>query len=204
VPLSIAVPPGDRVARDTADGLVELLRDTAFETTIAKGDALSASGTVVRRAPGDDPDGTLAAFTCTTEDAQWCDLTYDRLYAAQAADLDPVSRLETVRDLQRRLIAEAPEVPLFHPDLLEAYRGDRWRDLTRQPEETGPVFFTASAANFRSIETMPPGSDEVSAVVVLVVVVVIAGVALGATALYFFVRSRSAQGAPSEPAPTAG
>jgi ABC-type transport system substrate-binding protein len=202
-PLSIAVPPDDAAARDTANGLVELLRGTAFEATIAKGDALSASVRIVRRAPGDDPDAMLAAFTCSAENGQWCDPAYDRRYAAQATDLDPVSRLETVRELQRMLIAEAPEVPLFHPDLLEGYRGDRWRDLVRQPDETGPAFFTASAANFRSVEQMAPGSDEVSAVVVLVVVVVIVGVALGATALYFFVRARATRQSASTPAPTA-
>jgi peptide/nickel transport system substrate-binding protein len=205
VDLPIAVSPADPTAVRTARAIVELLQGSSFDARIVT-DASAASARVVHRDPGDDPSEILRQFTCGTDDSWWCDERYDRLFDLQANDLDPASRIDTVRRMQSILVAQAPEVPLFHDDLLEAFRSDRWKNTVRQPEASGPAFFTASAPTFVNVEVAPKfGSDKVSSAVILLAVLVIVVVAGGVTALYLVVRSRTARRpSPPEPAPSTG
>jgi hypothetical protein len=194
------VPADDPTAARTARALVTNLKGTPFDARVATGAAAAAR--LVHRSPTDDPSDILRAFTCRGDDGWWCNASYTRLFDAQSRDLDPEARAGTVRTMQRMLVAQAPEVPLFHDDLLEAYRTDRWRQVIRQPDETGAAFFTLSAPSFTSVDVAPVfGSDEMSATVKLLVVLVLAAVVAVMTGLYLYVRSRNAR-AGRTPAPS--
>src|SRR5262249_54280483 len=122
---------------------------------------------------------------------------------AQSTDLDPASRVQTVKALKSQLIAQAPEVPLIHLDRLEAYRSDRWKNVIQQPTDTGTAFFSASSPTFLSVEVAPQlGSDKLSATVALLVILGAVAVAAVLLILYFVVRTRgSLSGKTPEPPP---
>lgn len=99
---------------------------------------------------GSDPDYQLGINTCdalptktngsdsTTQDF-WCDKQFDKLYAQQHAELDPQKRQSIVQQMQQIHYKSAPEVDFWYPDRLEAYRSDRFTNLTTQPAKGGII-----------------------------------------------------------------
>jgi SNF family Na+-dependent transporter len=82
-------------------------------------------------------------------------------------------------------------VPLFHTDQLEAYRSDRWKNVVRQPLDTGAAFFTLSAPTFVLIQQASQlGTNKVSAQATLLAGLAVAAVAVAALVAYFIVRAR--------------
>jgi peptide/nickel transport system substrate-binding protein len=189
VGIALAVPAGDAVAQQIATMLQGVLEGGAFHVTVVPEN--QANARLVLRIPEDNPNTVLQAFTCSGSGGWWCDPSYDRSYAAQATDLDPASRTDTVLAMKRQLIAAQPEVGLFHPDLLEAYRRDRWSGIIQQPQDTGPAFFTPSAPNFTIMTGSPQlGSDKISAQVTLLAILAVIGIIAVVIVAYFIVRSR--------------
>ncbi|MCU0283726.1 MAG: ABC transporter substrate-binding protein [Candidatus Nanopelagicales bacterium] len=93
-----------------------------------------------------DPDYQLSTFTCAQRsseddgtiyaglsDSHFCNEEYDRLYAEQATQTDPVQRAETVRQMQQILYDEAPYAVTYYPDMLQARRTDAAHALVAQP-----------------------------------------------------------------------
>jgi peptide/nickel transport system substrate-binding protein len=104
---------------------------------------------LLRRSAGADLDRALALQTCSQRPGAngkggatadfYCDAGYDRMYAQQAAELDPARRAEIVKRMQALLYRDAPEVVLAYPDTLEAYRGDRFDPFAKQPPGHGVI-----------------------------------------------------------------
>lgn len=98
---------------------------------------------------GPDPDFQLSINTCAsrpnadgsgaTSENNWCSKEFDKLYAAQHAELDKEKRSELVRQAFSELYSAAVSLPLFYADALEAYRTDRFSGFTTQPEEGGII-----------------------------------------------------------------
>jgi peptide/nickel transport system substrate-binding protein len=96
-----------------------------------------------------DPDFLMSVHTCGARpatpggdgntDTFVCDAELDRLYAAQATEVDAAARAALVHRFQERLHELAPQVVLYYPGVLEAYRGDRFTGLLRRPADTGSV-----------------------------------------------------------------
>jgi peptide/nickel transport system substrate-binding protein len=96
-----------------------------------------------------DPDFILSLHTCAqrpndegkggTTDTFFCDETYDRLYAQQAAEVDQDARAEIVKQMQQRFYDEVPAVILGYDNVLEAYRQDRFASFQVQPDPGGSI-----------------------------------------------------------------
>ncbi|WP_092534503.1 ABC transporter substrate-binding protein [Amycolatopsis arida] len=91
-----------------------------------------------------DPDYVLSLHTCdrlpvasgsSSSASFFCDEEYDRLYAAQRAEMDPEKRVQLVKQAQARYYDQVPTVILQYDNVLEAYRSDRFTGFTRQPAD---------------------------------------------------------------------
>ena len=109
-----------------------------------------------------DPDFQLSIQTCGARpDAQGngstnayiCDRTLDAQYLEQAHQLDPDQRVRLVHEVQQRLYQLAPQVILYYPGVLEAYRSDRVTNLSRRPAGTGSLVGAWSYVTARPVST---------------------------------------------------
>ncbi|MCU1427580.1 MAG: hypothetical protein JWL83_1580 [Actinomycetia bacterium] len=192
IDLAIGVAPNDAAGTRIVATLADVMRGTPVHVAAAgAGGTSKVNAQLVLRVPGDDPDAVLRSFTCAANQSWWCDPAYQRMYAAESTSLDPAFRVATVRDMKRLLIAQSPEVPLFHTDRLEAYRSDRWKNVVRQPLDTGAAFFTLSAPTFVLIQQASQlGTNKVSAQATLLAALAVAAIAVAALVAYFIVRAR--------------
>jgi peptide/nickel transport system substrate-binding protein len=96
-----------------------------------------------------DPDFLLSVHTCAARPADVggdantdtfvCDAELDRLYKAQATEVDEAARAALVHRFQERLHELTPHIVLYYPGVLEAYRADRFSGLLRRPADTGSL-----------------------------------------------------------------
>jgi len=113
-----------------------------------------------------DPDFLLSVQTCGTRpdaagngttDSFECDPTYDRMYGRQARDVDRVERVGLVQRMQRRLYADADQVILYYPAVLEAYRSDLFTGFVRRPTGTGSIAGPWSYPSVAPVAQPTPG-----------------------------------------------
>ena len=145
--------PDDDVAGAIADSVVTSL--DAVGITVERVDSGPADLTVARRDPSDDPTATLTEYTCAGD--IWCDAEYDAAFAQYSATTDPAVRHEATRTMVRRLATDLPEISLFTPDELQAYRVDNIGGILRVPEQSRLVVFWPSVQQYR--EMVPAAAD---------------------------------------------
>jgi peptide/nickel transport system substrate-binding protein len=157
--LTLAAPDddaGDAIATAVIDSL------DAIGISAVRTDDLPADLTVELRDPTDDPTAELGEYTCAGE--VWCDAAYDDAFARFAAATSPASRQAAARDMVRRLADGLPEVVLFAPDELQAYRVDDVAGILRNPEESRLVVFWPSVEQYREmVPAAPAASEEIPA-----------------------------------------
>jgi peptide/nickel transport system substrate-binding protein len=96
-----------------------------------------------------DPDAVLAIQTCgqrpnaqgenNDSEAFFCDPRYDALYAQQLSQMDPAKRTDDVKQLEAMFYQQAPEITLLYPNVLEAYRSDKFAPFQVQPDPGGAI-----------------------------------------------------------------
>jgi peptide/nickel transport system substrate-binding protein len=96
-----------------------------------------------------DPNAVLAIQTCAQRpdaggqngdtESFFCDKQFDSLYAEQLSQMDPTRRTAEVKQLESVFYQQAPEVTLLYPNVLEAYRSDRFAPFQVQPEPGGAI-----------------------------------------------------------------
>lgn len=96
-----------------------------------------------------DPDAVLALQTCdqrpdssgqaASTEAFFCDPAYDTLYHQQLTDMNPTTRVGVVKQLESVFYQRVPEVTLLYPNVLEAYRSDRFAPFDVQPQPGGVI-----------------------------------------------------------------
>jgi peptide/nickel transport system substrate-binding protein len=143
-----------------------------------------------------DPDQMLALETCgqrpeangkggSTAD-YFCNADYDRMYAEQAAEIDPGKRAQIVKDMQKVLYEQVPSVVLTYNNNLEAYRSDRFSGFDKQPADVGVItgqngywgLYSATPAGVQSSAGSSSGGGSTGLIVgIVVAVVVVAGLA---------------------------
>lgn len=108
-----------------------------------------------------DPDYQLGINTCgnralttdgnggTSQDG-YCDPEFDRLFAAQRSAMDEKQRIDIVRQMQEMNYTATPQIALWYPDMLEAYRSDRFDDFGLQPSDGGIIANQAGYWGFLS------------------------------------------------------
>jgi peptide/nickel transport system substrate-binding protein len=130
-----------------------------------------------------DPDYQLSTFTCAERsyqdggpvyanlsDSFYCNPRYDRLYAKQARQIDPVQRAATVRKMQQLLYDDAPYAVLYNYDNLQAY-STKFTGFVNQPDPDGVLLFQSGTWSYLGIKPVaatggraPTGPDDGSAV----------------------------------------
>ncbi|MFZ2239794.1 MAG: ABC transporter substrate-binding protein [Gordonia amarae] len=150
-----------------------------------------------------DPDYQLGINTCgnralttdgnggTSQDG-YCDPEFDRLFAAQRSAMDEKQRIDIVRQMQEMNYTATPQIALWYPDMLEAYRSDRFDDFGLQPSDGGIIANQAGYWGFLSARPASGsgggGSSSYNTGVILVVAVFAA--AIGGGAVYLVMRRR--------------
>jgi peptide/nickel transport system substrate-binding protein len=142
-----------------------------------------------------DPDAVLAVQTCGNRpdvaggandtEAFFCNQAYDSLYAKQLSNMNPAARVADVKDLESMFYQQVPEVTLLYPDVLEAYRSDRFAPFQVQPDPGGAImaqngYWGYLSATPLAAAVATPGSHTgvILGIVIAVVVIVALGVLL--------------------------
>lgn len=144
-----------------------------------------------------DPDSILNIQTCgarpadpkdptsSSTDDYWCDKDYDKLYAKQLQTFDPGPRAALIKQMQKIFYNQVPSDILYYPNTLEAYRTDRFKSFTLQPDPGGQILM--QQADWGLYEANPqPGSGgnaAATAIKAVIGVVVLAAIGFGAVAL---------------------
>jgi peptide/nickel transport system substrate-binding protein len=139
-----------------------------------------------------DPDAVLALQTCGqrpdaagqagSTEAFFCDHSYDTLYARQLSDMNPTTRVSDVKKLESLFYQQVPEVTLLYPNVLEAYRSDRFAPFEVQPRPGGVIMAQNGAWGYYSatpLTTSASGSGSGIGTVIWIVVGVIVVLWLG-------------------------
>jgi len=75
-------------------------------------------------------------------DCAWSNATYDRLYAEQAAAVDPASRQAILYRMQQILYQQSPYIILAYPRGLEAVNVSRWSGWVQSPTGDGSAIYS--------------------------------------------------------------
>ena len=97
-----------------------------------------------------DPNSILQIFTAANigiwNDVYWTNPEYEALTLKQSQTLDPVARRPIVQAAQKVAYEQAPFTVLAYPELLEAYRADKWTGFVHTPSDSsgakGAVLFS--------------------------------------------------------------
>lgn len=136
-----------------------------------------------------DPDYQLGINTCanmpnakgeggTSQDG-YCNKQFDKLYAAQHSELNQTKRVALVHQMLRMNYTYTAQIALWYPDLLEAYRSDRFTGFGLQPNPGGIIAGQDGYWGFLDVRPVPGASAAGSAtkgvwIVLGVIVVVVA------------------------------
>jgi peptide/nickel transport system substrate-binding protein len=91
-----------------------------------------------------DPDFNMSIYI-TSQCLGWSDGCYsnptlDQLYDEQRTTFDTDERKEIVDEFQRVAYEEIPEIVLAYPQILSAYRTDKFEGYVRSPSDGSPIF----------------------------------------------------------------
>jgi peptide/nickel transport system substrate-binding protein len=82
--------------------------------------------------PLPDPDFMLSVLTCVSwnvwNDTGYCSKTYDNMYQAQGAAIDPAKRQQIIDQMQQMVASQKMYLVIDYPDSIEAH-SPRWTDL---------------------------------------------------------------------------
>lgn len=110
--------------------------------------------------PDPDPDFILSIFTCAQindwSDANYCDPTYEDLYAQQRTATNLDERAAIVKQMQAQVYSQSPYAVLWYVDTLEAYRSDRWTGFRDFPDVGGDVWDAWGFGPYQSRLTVAP------------------------------------------------
>jgi peptide/nickel transport system substrate-binding protein len=98
-----------------------------------------------------DPDFMLSVLTCVSwnvwNDTGYCNKTYDNLYQAQGAAVNPAKRQQIVYQMQQMIATQKPYLVIDYPDSIEAH-SPAWTDL---PLIADSSFWEGSKIPFESV-----------------------------------------------------
>jgi peptide/nickel transport system substrate-binding protein len=148
-----------------------------------------------------DPDAVLAVQTCdhrpdaqgqnNDSEALFCDKTYDSLYTRQRAEMNPATRVADVKHLESMFYQQASEVTLLYPDVLEAYRSDRFAPFQVQPDPGGAIMAQNGYWGYLSATPLVAATPSSGSSTGLIVGIVVAVVVVGGLFIVLFLRRRA-------------
>ena len=148
-----------------------------------------------------DPDPQLSYFTCDqitkdaaspgSNDSNWCDPAYDKLYTQQNQELDHAKRVDLVHQMITMFYEKSSYLVLFHDADTQAYRTDRFTGWTKQPKDTGPVVFTNTSPTYVNLKPVGAGGGSGGTSTGLIIGLVVGGLVVLLIAGGIVLRSRS-------------
>jgi peptide/nickel transport system substrate-binding protein len=167
----------DSVDKSRADFIIPWLKAIGINVKLVMtdGDTIAADTTAGKYdmyftawSLGADPDYQLGINTCnalptktdgsgSTSMDYWCDPQFDELYAQQHAELDQGKREEIVKQMQAIHYEAAPSIDFWYPESLEAYRSDKFTNLTKMPAKGGVL--TGQSGYWALLTAEPVGAD---------------------------------------------
>ncbi|HVX44080.1 MAG TPA: ABC transporter substrate-binding protein [Mycobacteriales bacterium] len=142
-----------------------------------------------------DPDSILHIQTCSARpedpkdptssstDDYWCDKKFDQLYAQQLRTFDPAPRAALIKQMQKIYYDQVPSDILYYPNTLEAYRTDRFKPFTLQPDPGGQILMQQADWGLYEANPQPSSGGNTAVTVVKAIVGVAIVVALGFVAV---------------------
>jgi len=98
-----------------------------------------------------DPDFMLSVLTCVSfnvwNDTGYCNKSYDSLYSAQSAAINPAKRQQIIYQMQQMIATQKPYLVVDYPDSIEAH-SPAWTDL---PLIGDSSFWEGSKIPFESV-----------------------------------------------------
>lgn len=142
--------------QQTADFIGPWLQEIGIETTVTMlSDAQVNDESVLGRydmyftgwSVGPDPDFMMSINLCgsrpnadgsgATSESNWCDPEFDRLYARQHSETDPLKRAEILLEMQQLKYDAAVNNIMYFDPKFQAYRSDRFTGAQLQPSDGG-------------------------------------------------------------------
>jgi peptide/nickel transport system substrate-binding protein len=144
---------------------------------------------------GDIDPNFLVSISTTDQAGMWnqsvySNPEYDRLFTAQAQELDPQQRKQTIWDMQKIIYRDSPFIPLIYTRSQEAYDTAHWTGWVSSPAKDGGVFYTYQTDSYLNVKplTATASSSSASSGTTWIVAVVI--VALIAVVVVFLLVRR--------------
>jgi peptide/nickel transport system substrate-binding protein len=110
--------------------------------------------------PDPDPDFILSIMTCSQingwQDVNYCDPSYDQLYAQSQVATSVAARAAIVKQLQAKLYDESPYAVLWYSDTVQAYRSDLFGGFTKQ---AGDIWSGWGYGPYQSRLSVAPASE---------------------------------------------
>jgi peptide/nickel transport system substrate-binding protein len=157
--LELQIDSTDTVEQSSADYLQPWMKDIGIKLDVKSSDSdtISANSEVGKYdmyfsgwSLNPDPNYQLGINTCenlptetdgsggTTQDG-YCDPEFDKLFNQQRAELNDKKREKIVQKMLAMNYEATPQVSLWYPNSLEAYRSDRVEGFTLQPKKDGII-----------------------------------------------------------------
>lgn len=131
---------------------------------------------------GPNPSYNLNRQTCgmlptdpgvDTSDAFYCNQHYSDLAEKLTTQSDPKVRARIMGEMQEILYADAPQIALWYPDVLEAYNSDKVTSLVTQPASGGGLYGQMGPWAYRAAQPTGASSEGVSPGVLIGIGVVV-------------------------------
>lgn len=179
--LRLLVDSSDPTEQTSADYLKPWLKSVGIDLQVQSSDSDTISDRTVKGnydmyfsgwSINPDPDYQLGINTCdsrptrtdgtggTTQDG-YCNPDFDKMYAAQRAELNETQRRAIVQKMLAQNYTDTPQIAIWYANSLEAYRSDRFTGFELQPAKGGII---ANQAGYWGYLTVAPvsGSNNAS------------------------------------------
>lgn len=152
--------------------------------------------------PDPDPDSALSWFTCDerppdgktygNNDSYYCNPEYDKLYAEQRTELDPVKRFDIVHEMQKIYYEDAGYAIMWYDPIFQAYRTDRFTGYRPQPAPEGDLLegYGGPSAVWTTLRPVGEGGGTTTRGISPVVWLLVAGVVLVFGAVFWRRRNK--------------
>ncbi|SKC38755.1 ABC transporter substrate-binding protein [Maledivibacter halophilus] len=115
--------------------------------------------------PGYEPSFILSVLTTDQiggrSDCMYSNEEYDRLYELQLTQINEEERLETINQMQKIILEEAPYISLYYQGYNEAYRTDKFEGWV-QVNNDGTIFNNSSYLEIKPVSLQEKDTEKIN------------------------------------------
>jgi len=168
--------PTDPTSRHVAAYIGDALGNVGIHTVISSIGSQTTDLSLRHTTISTDPTAVLHELSC--------DVCATK-FAQYSSSIDDATQIDAAHDIVERATAQATVVGLFQPDVLQAFRNNRFNGFLSEPQQRRLVVFGPTVAQYGELSAAapPPGealsnaTDAVGAVIVLALCAAVYGVA---------------------------